>query len=243
MKLAPMLVVLSCAAAALATPVGVRHPLTPGGLTIEQLGAPGDSTTYRLRWGAARAASSYRVHVTAVAWATTGWSGLPTNTIVTDTTLQFTAVHAAYDSVRFQAEVWSRQGTREHPTSATATWELRRLGPPGPVIVDSLLQLAAIHVRPQHVVLVPGQQQEFCGLLEFKGGALALSADSRSGYCDGLLGLERQSTGAPSPSLVQQAVADTTCLRWSATGGTMTSPPCPAGLGAGPSGGRAVTGL
>jgi hypothetical protein len=97
-----------------------------------------------------------------------------------------------------------------------------RLTVSGPV--DTNLIVARIRVLPDAVTLDTGATQQFCPLLVFKDGGRAMGASYRQFAACGaeLAKLANPVVG----SAAQQAVADTFCVRWDATGGTITTSPC-----------------
>jgi hypothetical protein len=186
----------------------------PTPMRVRLAAAPGDSLRYTLNWGAARGATSYRVSVRAVAWDSAGWQGLPNSVIVTGTSFNFTAVKTTWDSVQFRAEVYSRQNAREFPTGSTVTWSVRRLGPPGPITVDSSLIITGLNLVPDNVNLVAGRDTAtFCALLQFRDGAVAFRSSNPTAYCDSAA----RATGRV-PSIAQQLKADSQCVTFRTVG-------------------------
>lgn len=186
----------------------------PEPMRVKLAAAPGDSLRYTLNWGSARGATGYRVSVRAVAWDTAGWQGLPSSVITPGTTYTFTAIKTTWDSVQFRADVYSRQNNREFPTGSTVTWSVRRLGPPGPITVDSSLIITGLNLVPDNVNLVAGRDTAtFCALLQFRDGAVAFRSANPTAYCDSAA---RASGGVPS--IAQQLKADSQCMTFTTVG-------------------------
>lgn len=89
-----------------------------------------------------------------------------------------------------------------------------------PVVVDSWM------VRPDKVVLSPGQQQQFCNFIGFRGGHIGLRRNAEAGvpFCDSVYKSLPAAVRAVTPA--EQAVADTVCVFWKAEGGAITAEPC-----------------
>lgn len=122
---------------------------------IGVLALPRDTLTYTLRWGKATNATSYKVTVTATATPAGTTTGLPVALVVTDTTLAFSAVNLLYDSIAFTATVTAWRGTLTNTTPATVKWSVaKKVGPPGPIQVDSTLIPPVVTILPSGAVMV-----------------------------------------------------------------------------------------
>ena len=173
--------------------------------------APGDTLNYRLTWGAARGATGYRVVVREL-WNPPGtYTGLPANDIVTPNSVLFSAISLAADSAQFRAVVWSRQNNREHPDSSFVVWSVRRLGPPGPIVVDSSLVIEDVVIFPRDLVLALAAEevrvQPFCTIGLFYGGAAAYQGLNAASICDSVA----RSVGT-LPTHAQRFTMDTSCF-------------------------------
>jgi hypothetical protein len=86
--------------------------------------------------------------------------------------------------------------------------------------------VAAIVIRPNPIVVQAGQSQQLCAFLRFTDGMMAIrGAESSISYC------QAQYLTFPAaqrnPSAAQQAIANTFCVIWTATGGTISPEVCP----------------
>jgi hypothetical protein len=177
--------------------------------------APGDSLNYRLSWGAGSRAVAYGVRVTASPPA--NWAGLPDGAVVPGTTASFTAISATWDSVRFEAKVWSldSRGRVSKDTARVAWSVVRGPGGPGPIQVDSSLIVIGLNLLPDTAYLVFDEQRQFCVLVEFHGGNVALPAEyDMVPECVSAIATLPASRRALAK---QQAVADTLCIRFRTT--------------------------
>lgn len=97
---------------------------------------------------------------------------------------------------------------------------------PDSIFVDSTLAFRRIDIRPNRVdSLHLGQTVQFCAFFVFKDGKVALRTKDKSNatclqYSTAFTLAQR------SIRSDQQAVADTACIRWRATGGTITTEAC-----------------
>jgi hypothetical protein len=91
-------------------------------------------------------------------------------------------------------------------------------------VADTTLIVRRIRLLPDAVTLDTGATQQFCPLLVFADGARALGAAylAAPGCAAELAKLANPVVGSPA----QQAVADTFCIRWEATGGTIGASAC-----------------
>jgi hypothetical protein len=160
----------------------------------------------------------------------TGWTGLPCTLISPADTIRVIASSTSWDSVRFRVVAWSRRNAERSRDSVyviTPTFK-RPLPPPGPIVIDTSLTVAAVLVRPGNVeiniALQPGRTVQFCAYLSYLDGKVALPIGQRP-QCDEdyLAGF---SAAQRTPSAAQQAKTDGSCVRWLATGGTITAEAC-----------------
>ncbi len=123
-------------------PSGPPGPPAPGPIRLGSGGWVGDTITRTLR-------SSRPSGVQAIEWTvrTVGYCGagatigMPNGLVVAADTIGLRATNTACDSVRYRAVAFSRRGgLSSRPDSAHVEWiERRRLAPPGPIVIDSLL--------------------------------------------------------------------------------------------------------
>lgn len=116
------------------------------------------------------------------------------------------------------------QVKRRALVSATAsrTWSFTTPDQaPPPPIIDTALVISRLDLKPDSVRLGTGQQVQFCAFIAFKDGAVAMRGQ------DGPVCSAAYTALIPKfPSGAQQAKADSLCLTWQATGGTITVSPC-----------------
>lgn len=204
---------------------------TPAGAapTLRLLGmsAPGDSLKIGVNWGGAARATGYRI--TVVATGTNGsWTGLPSVQSNVTTSLQFTAVNVAWDSVTFTATVESVDAVGPTgKTSLSAPLKLkRRAGAPGPVTFDTTLTIIGARILPDSVTVRPNEVVQFCALVQFLNGMYALRAVDQGQPECATMYLSMIPAGQRLVSATQQARADSVCFEWSATGGTIEQEAC-----------------
>ncbi len=223
-------------------------PSAPGPIIVGKKGVviAGDTLVYTISWGPGARATSYDVtrSVTATngTWsivadsqsggakftAAIGTLPLPHTFSYTRTTLSHKMWVAAtpWDSATFTVSIVSRNSVGVS-SAVSASWTVKRKpGPPGPITIDSSLTIIGIRILPDSVKLLAGASIQFCGIVRFANGAYALRAiDKLSAEC---VNDYQQSIPVAqrivSPS--QQARADSVCVLWSATGGTIDQEPC-----------------
>ena len=113
------------------------------------------------------------------------------------------------------------------------TVEIRRADPltivvaPAP-LGDSIYKVRAVQVKPDNVIVKPGDTVRYCPMLTFKAGQWALPAEyAEHASCRALyLTATGQSDRWRQPDAMQQFVADRTCFKWEAEGGTITARLC-----------------
>jgi len=143
--------------------------------------ADGDTLRYTLRWGAGAGATSYGVRVTAASQG--GWTGLPNGSTTTSANWSFTAVNlTAWGTVTFTARVWSLgpTGLASRDTASVSWTTARRPTGPGPITVDTLLQVSTFDLVPDQAALAAGQDQQFCVVYTFRDGRQALPTAHRT---------------------------------------------------------------
>lgn len=118
-----------------------------------------------------------------------------------------------------------RAGLSGQACNSPMAWTVPAL-PEAPVDTATNLQLSRIDVKPDAVTLAPGQTQQFCGLVKFANGAMALR-DKERGYQTCLAEYAKLPASARVVSAQQQLIANAVCLTWSATGGTISGEACP----------------
>lgn len=113
---------------------------------------------------------------------------------------------------------------------ASVTWHRPVVAPepPAPPVIDSI-RVIGMHLMPDSVTLAAGQTQQFCVLWHLASGHWAVRSRDRASGCDGYLAAPAFQAGglATAP---EQAMVDTLCVTWRASGGTITGEDC-SGLG------------
>lgn len=187
--------------------------------------AAGDTAKLFASWPIVRAATGYLVTGTVTASNGT-WTGIPTNLSQTARTVAITAISTTADSGTFVVCVraFHASDTSAAGCSAPKVWR-RRLVPPT-VTIDSVIGFL---VKPDTVRLGFGATVAFCPFAVFRGDTVALLA--RYGADPGCQAEDAKlrAAGRARPRFAQQAVADSLCPVWQATGGTITPDPCEAG--------------
>ena len=209
-----------------------QRPLPPPTLQALFSGnalAPGDTLPYTLRWTAGSRAARYGVNVRPTRTNCAAWTGLPTAFETPNLSFTFRAICLTWDTVTFTASVWSigANGVKSKDTSRVSWSTSKRPGGPGPITVDSSLIITALDIKPDAVNLVFGQQQQFCPMVRFHGGALAMPVDYRAIFTCAAFWSQVPLAGRAVAR--QQAVADTLCVRWQVTGGVITLAGCQSG--------------
>jgi hypothetical protein len=206
-------------------------PAPPVNLTVSNAGeavflnaqvAVPDTLPYRLRWGRGARATAYRLTVTANV---AGWTGLPSNREVADTNFAFTAISPAVDwnETVFTASVASQQGTKLS-AARTVSWKVTKgPGVPGPIIVDSSLIVIGLELKPDSVRILVRDTAVFCAFVEFHSGQIANRSIAHP-QCT--TEYNKLPLFVRNVSAKQMASADSVCVQWSATGGTIGSEPC-----------------
>lgn len=212
---------LTCAAAT-GVPEAAPAKPTPVRVTLQQL-APGDSLRYSLSWGSAARATGYQVTVTATG---TGWSGLPSQMVVSQSTASFTAVSLGWSTVTFNAIVCSMVGTQVYTNRcASVSWSVSRPpATPGPVTVDSSLIVIGLSLQPKAVTVAAGGTVQFCPFFKLGDGAVGLRSSEYEVCLNAYLANYSLSERLLSPE--QQQFVDAQCVTWRGTGGVLTVNGC-----------------
>jgi len=218
--------VLLATAAATPPPRAEDPPVRPGEPRLEGPRglvprAVGDTLSYRMRWGVGLRATGYLVTVLS---SRPGWTGLPNNSAIADTSTSWKAIAPpGWDSTTFTATVISTRGALRS-AARSLRWAVNAgVGQPGPIVLDTTLQLARLDLKPDSIRLAPLAQVQFCPFIQFRDGAVAMRGQDAP-QCS----LQYAQLGAviKRASAAQQAVADLVCIDWQATGGTITPDPC-----------------
>lgn len=198
-------------------------PPTGPGLAEVARSAGGDTLLYRFAWGAARGATGYQFRVYPIPFpaippsTTVGpiqgtWKTIPAaQPVALDSTrLEVRLINPAWDSVRFRAVVRSTRGATVSKDSTVVEWTVVRLGPPGPIIVDSTWLILGVE---GHLVPDPGApvvagvvSKALCPVIVFQGGGRTMRAQDAGGPCHAIA----QALPPVSPS--QQAIANAATL-------------------------------
>lgn len=222
-------------------------PDQPGPIIVGKKGVvvAGDTLVYTISWGPGARATSYDV-TRSVASSNGTWtvvadsqSGgakslgsvpLPNTFSYTRTTLSHRMWVAAtpWDSATFTVTVASRNSIGVS-TPVSATWTVKRKpGVPGPITIDSSLQIIGLRILPDSARIPQFGSVQFCGIVRFANGAYVL----RAGDADAPECVTAYQGTIPAAqrvvSLGQQARADSVCLVWSTTdtAGSITPEPC-----------------
>lgn len=121
------------------------------------------------------------------------------------------------------ARVKRRQSYSTSACSATRAYVTPDVPPPPPVVDTTALQVLGVEVHPDTLKLHVGEARQLCAFAAFADGRFAVRAVERP-QCDSMY--VRVIPPALRASAAQQARADSVCVSWSATGGTMPVEPC-----------------
>ncbi len=128
---------------------------------------------------------------------------------------------------------YTRKGWTGQACNAPLAWAVT--APVGPVDTATTVKVTGIIVKPDSfrvVATVAGvsvsakNQQQMCAFPAFASGHVGFrrTTEGTSPVCDSLYRALPASVRALSAA--EQAVADTVCVHWSATGGTISTEPC-----------------
>jgi hypothetical protein len=116
----------------------------------------------------------------------------------------------AWAMVTFTARVWSLgpTGLASRDTASVSWTTARRPSGPGPITVDTLLQISRYDLRPDTATMRVGEDQQFCVVITFRGEKQTLPSTQRArpGCAPYLPSVMREATVA------QQQYADSTYL-------------------------------
>lgn len=223
----------------------VRLPAHPGDPSVTGIVTVGDTLVYAISWGPGARATSYDIRT--VVSATNGsWTVVADSTAtgkwtsgngigalapgqsgtVTTTSLKTWLAAIPWDSATFTFTVSSRNSVGVSAAVSTSWTVRRKPGPPGPITVDSSLTITSLRVLPDSVTVAVGEVVQFCALVQFANGVYALRAnDADAPEC---VTAYQQTIPAALRAVTvgQQAVADSLCVLWEATGGTIEQEPC-----------------
>jgi hypothetical protein len=236
MRYSALLLAACMSVAATPTPE-TRDPHPPGPIAFHHVGTTDSTVAFTARSARPGQATGIEWTVSAVQFSTAGWSGLPVAVVTAGDTIRVVARSTSWDSVVFRVTAYSRRGAERSTGFREALTPVfrRPLGPPGPITIDTTLRLAALRVWPRSVTVAPGGQQQFCALFQFADGRWALPAQyQQTPVC--LDGFAATAPPGMRATTAQQAVADTLCHQWTATGGTITTRMCGGGSGPAPAG-------
>lgn len=169
------------------------------------LSAAVDTLTYKFSWTAGANATGYQVNAYPIAGDVGGWvtspGFLPIATAVPNVQIKFLN-SGMWDSVRFRVVVKSTRGASVSKDSSTVEWWVRKLGAPGPVIVDSSLIFLGMRA-----VKLPMDSVTYavCPVVRFYKGGEAVPARYRDEPCATF-------AAGLTTSVKQQAIADTLTL-------------------------------
>lgn len=127
-----------------------------------------------------------------------------------------------------QVERDGRNSGKIYPSTGAKCWVDTVETAPDPV-VDSVLQLSRLIVKPDTISLTYGAKTQFCAFLKFKNGKIAMRTTDDSDTC--LREYAKFPLTSRDVSGAQQLIADATCVSWKATGGSITSEVCTSTLG------------
>lgn len=190
--------------------------------------APGDSSVYKLNWRVSGFATGDTVQVRLVRDSVAGKVKR-----VSITKNRFTptgSVDIGVDKV-FGTQASYSACTRLRKTAVKSefciAWKTNYAAKPGvdTMWVDSALAIAKLDIKPDKVNLEFGQKQQFCAYIVFLNGKVALrTQDKSTPECDEMY--KQFSLTQRDITIKQQQRADSTCVKWEATGGTITAETC-----------------
>jgi hypothetical protein len=169
---------VSCAVAKAATPSG------PGGLSVTNVLAPGDTLAYTVSWTAGARATNYDF-VTSVAATNGTWTVIygatsagapPASGTTTGLTFGLKLAAIPWDSATFTVSLTARNAAGSS-SPVGVTWSVKRKpGPPGPPKVGSSATVTGLLVRPDTVRFTAlGQTRQLCPFVQFADGHVALA--------------------------------------------------------------------
>lgn len=220
-------------------------PAPPGPIVVGKKGVvvAGDTLVYTISWGPGARATSYDVTRSVTAsngtWTVVAdsQSGAPINrgAVPLPSTFSYTRATLSHrmwvaaipwDSATFTVTVASRNAVGVS-AAVSASWKVsRKPGVPGPITIDSALVIVGLRILPDSVRVAPLGTVQFCGLVRFANGATVLRA--KEAILPACVTAYQQTipAGLRVVSVGQQARADSVCLLWSATGGTIEPETC-----------------